>query len=98
MASAAPRATAAGLGILEEGGNAVDAAVATALVLAVVHPNAGNLGGGGFAVIRMDNKVEALDFRETAPSAARAEMYLDEYGEAIPDRSLIGPLAAGVHR
>ncbi len=96
VASAAPRATAAGLGILEEGGNAVDAAVATALVLAVVHPNAGNLGGGGFAVIRMDNKVEALDFRETAPSAARAEMYLDEYGEAIPDRSLIGPLAAGV--
>jgi len=84
------------LEILEEGGNAVDAAVATALVLAVVHPNAGNLGGGGFAVIRMDNEVEALDFREMAPAAAWAEMYLDEHGDAISDRSLIGPLAAGV--
>ncbi len=82
--------------MLEAGGNAVDAAVATALVLAVVHPNAGNLGGGGFAVIRMGDEVEALDFRETAPAAARAEMYLDENGEAVPDRSLIGPLAAGV--
>lgn len=96
VASAAPRATAAGLEVLEEGGNAVDAAVATALVLAVVHPNAGNLGGGGFAVIRMGDQVEALDFRETAPAAARSDMYLDEHGEAIPDRSLIGPLAAGV--
>jgi len=96
VASAAPRATAAGLEMLEEGGNAIDAAVATALVLAVVHPNAGNLGGGGFAIVRMGDEVEALDFRETAPAAARAEMYLDEHGEAISDLSLIGPLAAGV--
>ncbi len=96
VASAAPRATKAGGEILKEGGNAVDAAVATALVLAVVHPNAGNLGGGGFAVIRMGDDVETLDFRETAPAAADAEMYLDEQGEAVRDRSLVGPLAAGV--
>ena len=96
MASAAPRATEAGLEILEAGGNAVDAAVAVSLVLAVVHPNAGNLGGGGFAVVRVNGEVEALDFRETAPAAASAGMYLDEDGEAVPERSLIGPVAAGV--
>lgn len=96
VASAAPRATSAGLEMLEAGGNAVDAAVATALVLAVVHPNAGNLGGGGFAVIRIGDRVDALDFRETAPAAARPDMYLDDKGQAVAERSLVGPLAAGV--
>src|SRR6476469_428774 len=64
VASADPLATAAGLAALRAGGNAVDAAVATALVLAVVYPEAGNLGGGGFALVRMGGELQALDFRE----------------------------------
>ncbi len=96
VASAAPGATAAGLEVLRAGGNAADAAVAVALALAVVHPSAGNLGGGGFAVLRRGDEVAALDFRETAPAAASERMYLDATGEPIPDASLVGPLAAGV--
>ncbi len=96
VASAAPAATLAGLDILVRGGNAVDAAVAVALALAVVHPEAGNLGGGGFALVRIDGEVAALDFRETAPAAATPGMFLGPDGEPVPDRSLIGPLAAGV--
>ena len=96
VASAAPAATQAGLEILRAGGNAVDAAVATALALAVVHPQAGNLGGGGFAVVRMDGEVTALDFREAAPAAADHDMYLDKNGEPVSEKSLVGPLAAGV--
>lgn len=96
VASEDPTATAAGLETLRAGGNAVDAAVATALALAVVHPEAGNLGGGGFAVLRLGDVVETLDFRETAPAAATAGMYLDEEGEPVPEASRVGPLAAGV--
>jgi gamma-glutamyltranspeptidase/glutathione hydrolase len=95
VASAAPAATRAGIEMLEAGGNAADAAVATALALAVVHPQAGNLGGGGFAVVRFGDETTALDFRETAPARASAGMYLDANGDLIPDSSLIGPLAAG---
>ena len=96
VASAAPAATQAGLEILRAGGNAVDAAVAVAIALAVVHPQAGNLGGGGFAVLRMGGVVSALDFREAAPAAADHDMYLDENGEPVSQKSLVGPLATGV--
>jgi len=96
VSSAVPSATDVGLKILGAGGNAVDAAVATALALAVVHPQAGNLGGGGFAVVRFKNNVETLDFRETAPAGATPNMFLDKRGEPKPEASLVGPLAAGV--
>lgn len=96
VASGDPRATKVGVEILRAGGNAVDAAVATALALAVVYPEAGNLGGGGFAVVRINGKLLALDFREIAPAAATAGMYLDPKGEPVPYASLHGPLAAGV--
>jgi len=96
VASAAPAATEAGLEILRAGGNAVDAAVATAIALAVVHPQAGNLGGGGFAVTRMDGEASTLDFREAAPAGADPDMYLDAEGDPVAAMSLVGPLAAGV--
>ena len=96
VASAAPAATEVGLEILRSGGNAADAGVATALALAVVHPAAGNLGGGGFAVARTGRGVWALDFRETAPAAATAGMYLGADGRPRPEASLVGPVAAGV--
>jgi gamma-glutamyltranspeptidase/glutathione hydrolase len=96
VASGDPRATKVGVEILRAGGNAVDAAVATALALAVVYPEAGNLAGGGFAVVRINGKLLALDFRETAPAAATPTMYLDAKGEPVSYASLHGPLASGV--
>lgn len=97
VVSAHPLASEVGVSILRKGGNAVDAAVAVQFALAVVYPAAGNIGGGGFMVIRQnDGSVDGLDFREKAPAAAGRNMYLDEQGEVIEDLSLRGHLASGV--
>ena len=81
----------AGVSILRQGGNAVDAAVATGFALAVAYPGAGNLGGGGFLLLRThDGKSTFIDFREAAPLAATVDMYLDASGNVIPDASVIG--------
>lgn len=86
-----------GAEIMRHGGNAVDAAVATGFALAVVHPAAGNIGGGGFMLVRMANgDLHFLDFREKAPKAATRDMYLDAKGNVIPDLSLVGYKAVGV--
>ncbi|WP_438280990.1 gamma-glutamyltransferase [Pseudomonas alabamensis] len=82
--------------ILKKGGNAVDAAVATAFTLAVTYPEAGNIGGGGFMTLYVDGKPYFLDYREVAPKAATRDMYLDEKGEVVENLSLVGPRAAGV--
>lgn len=96
VSAAASGATEVGVSVLRQGGNAVDAAVAVAFALAVVFPQAGNIGGGGFMMIRLaDGRVSALDFREKAPLAATRDMYLDDEGEPN-GASLGGPLASGV--
>ena len=81
--------------ILKAGGNAVDAAVATAFALAVTYPEAGNLGGGGFMTLLVDGKPYFLDYRETAPAAATADMYLGPDGEPVAERSMYGNLSVG---
>ncbi|RYY30904.1 MAG: gamma-glutamyltransferase [Chitinophagaceae bacterium] len=97
VVSAHPIASEVGLAILKEGGNAIDAAIATQLALAVVYPEAGNLGGGGFLVAHLhDGKRLAIDFREKAPGNAHRDMYLDSLGNANVDKSQNGHLAAGV--
>jgi gamma-glutamyltranspeptidase/glutathione hydrolase len=96
VASDAPLASQAGVEVLKRGGNAVDAAVAVGFAMAVVFPEAGNIGGGGYMVIRMaDGRMAALDYREIAPLAATRDMYLDEHGN-LTDKSVVGPLASGV--
>lgn len=82
--------------ILQAGGNAVDAAVATAFTLAVTYPEAGNIGGGGFMTLYVDGKPYFLDYREVAPKAAGKTMYLNEKGEVIENLSLVGSRASGV--
>jgi len=97
VVSVEQHASQAGVDILKQGGNAVDAAIATALALAVTHPSAGNIGGGGFLLIRFaDGRTTFLDFRERAPAAASRDMYLDASGKVIPEASTVGPKAAGV--
>lgn len=82
--------------ILKKGGNAVDAAVATAFTLAVTYPEAGNIGGGGFMTLYVEGKPYFLDYREIAPKAATKTMYLNDKGEVIENLSLVGAKAAGV--
>ena len=82
--------------ILNKGGNAVDAAVATGLALAVTYIDAGNIGGGGFMTIKMDDEIAFIDYREKAPKAAHKDMYLDQDGNVIEYSTLIGGQAAGV--
>jgi gamma-glutamyltranspeptidase/glutathione hydrolase len=86
-----------GADIMRQGGNAVDAAVATGFALAVVHPGAGNIGGGGFMLVRFANgETHFVDYREKAPKAATRDMYLDAQGNVIPKASLLGYKAIGV--
>lgn len=97
VVSAHPLASKAGLDILKQGGNAIDAAIATQLALAVVYPGAGNIGGGGFMVARLQNgQVVSLDYREKAPASSSRDMYLDDKGNALTEKSQNGHLAAGV--
>lgn len=98
IASAHPQATAAGIAVLELGGNAFDAAVAVSAVLAVVEPYGSGLGGGGFWLLHRarDGHEVMVDGRERAPLAATRDMYLDAAGEPVPGASIDGPLAAGI--
>ena len=97
VVSAHPLASQIGVDILKKGGNAIDAAIGVQFALQVVFPEAGNIGGGGFAVIRMnDGTISSLDFREKAPRSADRDMYLDDEDKVIPNLSRVGHLAAGV--
>ncbi len=98
VVSAHPAASEAGVAMLQQGGNAVDAAVATAFTISVVEPFSAGIGGGGFLLFRQSEtgEIKALDFRERAPLKATRDMYLDEAGKVRPNASLNGHLAAGV--
>ncbi len=98
VTSANPLATEAGLSILKQGGNAIDAAIATTLAISVVEPFSAGIGGGGFLVMhqRATGEMQALDFRERAPLAATKNLYLDAAGNVIPKRSIDGHLAVAV--
>ncbi len=97
VVSARHEASTIGVSILKKGGNAFDAMIATDLALVVAYPFAGNIGGGGFTVYRTkDGKVGTFDYREKAPLAATRDMYLDEEGNIIPNKSTLGAMAVGV--
>src|SRR5438067_594676 len=98
VASQEARASRIGVAVLERGGNAVDAAVAVGFALAVTHPQAGNIGGGGFMVIHLSarNEQVALDYREIAPKATTRDVFLDEKGDADVRKSRDSGLAVGV--
>ncbi len=97
VVSARHEASNIGVEVMKKGGNAFDAFFAVQLALSVAHPNAGNVGGGGFMVYRLANgETGTLDFREKAPMAAHKDMYLDAHGEVIPNSSTLGVLAVGV--
>ncbi|MGH9455622.1 MAG: gamma-glutamyltransferase, partial [Terriglobia bacterium] len=97
VVSSEPNATKVGVEILKEGGNAVDAAVAVGFALQVTYPFAGNIGGGGFMLIRRaDGESVMVDYREEAPGAATHDMYLDASSNPIPDASIVGAKAVGV--
>jgi gamma-glutamyltranspeptidase/glutathione hydrolase len=97
VSSVSEIASQVGAEVMKRGGNAIDAAVAVGLALAVVWPSAGNLGGGGFMVIRLaDGKTTTIDYREMAPAAAHRNVYLDDKGEYIKESSTYGHKAAGV--
>ena len=97
VVSAHSLASQVGVEILKQGGNAVDAAIATQLALAVVHPSAGNLGGGGFMVARLqDGNLLALDYREMAPGLSHRDMYIEKDGKANTVKSQYGHLSSGV--
>jgi gamma-glutamyltranspeptidase/glutathione hydrolase len=97
VVTAHPIASKVGVDVMKNGGNAIDAAIAVQFALAVVYPSAGNIGGGGFMVVRLEEgETNTLDFREKSPSKSCRDMYLDENGDVIPDLSLLGHLAVGV--
>ena len=97
VVSAREEASMAGIEILKQGGNAFDAMIATDLALAVVYPSAGNLGGGGFMVYRLNNdSIGSLDYREKAPLKASKDMFLDTDGNEIKNLSRVGSLSIGI--
>ena len=98
VVSVDPIASEVGLEILRTGGNAVDAAIATGFALAVTHPSAGNIGGGGFMMVRLADtgEVHAVDYRERAPAASTPTMFLGSDGEVDREKSGVGYLVIGV--
>lgn len=96
VSSASKYASQVGIDILQQGGNAVDAAVAMGFALAVTYPQAGNLGGGGFMIIRTKDTITSIDYREKAPASSTRDMFLDPKGNFLPDKSQVGHLSAGV--